>query len=62
MAMRAQNDVPALGEEEESVLSSPGGSTATGISGASSLGPKHRGNGGWCTPPRIFIEHQVWRV
>lgn len=61
VAMRAQAEAqvesPAPAEEE-SELSSPGASTATGLSGGSSFGIQMRGGGSWCTPPRIFIEHQ----
>lgn len=61
MAMRAQAEAqvePSLAEEE-SEISSPGASTTTGVSGGSSFGLQMRGGGSWCTPPRIFIEHQV---
>ena len=61
MAMRAQAEaqVEPVPAEEESELSSPGASTATGVSGGSSFKLQMRGGGSWCTPPRIFIEHQV---
>ena len=59
VAMRAQNEPPIFGEEEDSILSSPSVSTATGMSVSSSLGLHYRGGAGWCTPPRIFVEHQV---
>jgi hypothetical protein len=60
VAMRAQAEAQAEPlPEEESELSSPGASTTTGLSGGSSFGIQIRGGGSWCTPPRIFIEHQV---
>jgi hypothetical protein len=58
--MRAQAEAqaePLLKEDNE--LSSPGASTTTGLSEGSSFGIQIRGGGSWCTPPRIFIEHQV---
>ncbi|XP_024390062.1 protein S-acyltransferase 21 [Physcomitrium patens] len=61
VAMRAQAEAQAESitrAEEDSYLSSPGASTTTGISGASSIGIQIRGGGSWCTPPRIFVEHQ----
>lgn len=65
MAMRAQAEAQAESitrAEEDSYLSSPGASTTTGISGASSIGIQIRGGGSWCTPPRIFVEHQVSHI
>ncbi|KAG0593250.1 hypothetical protein KC19_1G315600 [Ceratodon purpureus] len=60
VAMRAQAEAQAepVVAEEESEMSSPGASTTTGVSGGSSFGLQMRGGGSWCTPPRIFIEHQ----
>lgn len=59
--MRATSEAPAgasVDEELPNVLYSPSvGSTTTGMSGASSLGLQYKG--GWCTPPRVFIDYQV---
>ncbi|KAJ7559699.1 hypothetical protein O6H91_04G097200 [Diphasiastrum complanatum] len=58
VAMRAQNE-PRPGSIEgdpQSVPLSPSNSTATGLSVSSSLGLQYRA--AWCTPPRIFEEHQ----
>jgi palmitoyltransferase len=53
---------PSLdGEEEQSIQqqSSPTNSAATGHSARSSLSRSlHYKGGAWCTPPRIFMEHQ----
>jgi len=59
MRAQAEAQVESPAPAEESELSSPGASTATGLSGGSSFGIQMRGGGSWCTPPRIFIEHQV---
>lgn len=57
VAMRAQNEPQGVPEgEQQSIPSSPTSSTATGWSGSSSLGLQYRG--AWCTPPRVFVEHQ----
>lgn len=57
VAMRAQNEVQGIADgEQQSMPSSPTSSTATGLSGSSSLGLQYRG--AWCTPPRVFVEHQ----
>lgn len=57
VAMRAQNEPQGLPEvDQQSAVTSPTSSTATGLSGASSLGLQYRG--AWCTPPRVFVEHQ----
>lgn len=57
VAMRAQNEPQGLPEVEQlSAVSSPTSSTATGLSGSSSLGLQYRG--AWCTPPRVFVDHQ----
>jgi hypothetical protein len=56
VAMRAQNESPTFGDGEQSMASSHSSSAATGMSGSSSVGLQYRG--GWCTPPRIFVEHQ----
>ncbi|KAK4769305.1 hypothetical protein SAY86_027455 [Trapa natans] len=60
VAMRTMSEAPAgpsVDEELPNVLYSPsGGSTTTGMSGASSLGLQYKG--GWCTPPRVFVDYQ----
>ncbi|KAJ7534100.1 hypothetical protein O6H91_13G080100 [Diphasiastrum complanatum] len=58
VAMRAQSE-PQGGSAEgdaQSVPSSPSSSTVTGFSGSSSVGLQYVG--AWCTPPRVFVEHQ----
>ena len=58
VAMRAQNEPQGTQEvEQQSAPSSPTSSTATGLSGSSSIGLQVRG--AWCTPPRVFVDHQV---
>lgn len=57
MAMRAQSELQGVPDGEgPSGSTSPTSSTATGLSGSSSLGLHHRG--AWCTPPRIFVDNQ----
>jgi len=58
VAMRSQSEPPGVSVEGDarSIPSSPSGSTATGLSGGSSLGLQYKG--AWCTPLRIFVEHQ----
>ncbi|KAL5987386.1 hypothetical protein ACLOJK_038552 [Asimina triloba] len=58
VAMRTQSEAPgpSVNEDPQSVPSSPTTSVATGMSGGSSLGLPHKG--AWCTPPRIFVDHQ----
>lgn len=57
VAMRAQSEPQGNPEaEQQSAPTSPTSSTATGWSGSSSLGLQYRG--AWCTPPRVFVEHQ----
>lgn len=58
IAMRAQGDIHAESADGDvpSVPSTPASSTATGLSGSSSMGLHIRG--AWCTPPKIFVEHQ----
>ena len=58
VAMRTQNeDQGAPHGEEQSMPSSPASSTATGLSISSSFRVQYRG--AWCTPPRVFVEHQA---
>ncbi|GAY32504.1 hypothetical protein CUMW_002700 [Citrus unshiu] len=59
VAMRAMSEAPAgasVDEELPNVLYSPSGSATTGVSGGSSLGLQYKG--GWCTPPRVFVDYQ----
>ncbi|KAK6919787.1 Palmitoyltransferase, DHHC domain [Dillenia turbinata] len=59
VAMRAMSEAPAgasVDEEQPNLLYSPSGSTATGLSGGSSLGLQYKG--AWCTPPRIFVDYE----
>lgn len=45
--------------EQQSLPSSPTSSAVTVISGRSSVGMSLQIKGAWCTPPRIFMDHQV---
>lgn len=64
VAMRTQSEPPGPsidGMDQQSLQSSPTGSAVTGMSGrSSSLGGLGLGlaKGAWCTPPRIFMDHQ----
>lgn len=61
VAMRTQSepDGPSFdGGEQQSLPSSPTSSAVTAISGRSSLGLGVQYKGAWCTPPRIFVDHQ----
>ncbi|KAL5975761.1 hypothetical protein ACLOJK_020088 [Asimina triloba] len=60
VAMRAMSEAPAGSVDDElnqNVLYSPTGSATTGVSGGSSLGLQYKG--AWCTPPRVFVDHQL---
>lgn len=65
VAMRAMNDADEqygnmgnLAEyADEQYANSPSGSTATGMSGGSSLSLHYKGV--LCTPPRVFVDYQV---
>ena len=61
--MRAQSEPPGPsvdgGDLHQSLPSSPTSSAVTAISGRSSLGMTLQYKGAWCTPPRIFMDHQV---
>ena len=48
----------AEGEGFNSLTSSPASSNATGVSGYSSAGALGLHRGVFCTPPRMFVEHQ----
>ncbi|KAE8656490.1 Protein S-acyltransferase 21 [Hibiscus syriacus] len=61
VAMRTQSEPPgqsADGEDQQTISSSPTSSALTAISGRSSLGRRLQYKGAWCTPPRIFMDHQ----
>ncbi|EXB56291.1 putative S-acyltransferase [Morus notabilis] len=61
VAMRAQSEPPGPsvdGGDHQSLPSSPTSSAVTAISGRSSLGMSLQFKGAWCTPPRIFMDHQ----
>ena len=61
VAMRAQSEPPGPsvdGGDLPSFPSSPTSSAVTAISG-SSVGKGLQYKGAWCTPPRIFMDHQV---
>ncbi|KAL6549172.1 hypothetical protein OROHE_009017 [Orobanche hederae] len=61
VAMRTQSEAPGPsvdGGEQQSLPSSPTSSAATAISGRSSAGKGLQYKGAWCTPPRIFMDHQ----
>ncbi|RAL50399.1 hypothetical protein DM860_016866 [Cuscuta australis] len=61
VAMRAQSEPPGPsidGGDEQSLPSSPTGSAVTAMSGRSSVGRGLPHKGAWCTPPRIFMDHQ----
>lgn len=62
VAMRTQSEPPGPsvdGGEQQSMPSSPTSSAVTAMSGRSSLGMSLQYKGAWCTPPRIFMDHQV---
>ncbi|KAG8377241.1 hypothetical protein BUALT_Bualt08G0007800 [Buddleja alternifolia] len=61
VAMRTQSEPPGPsvdGEDQQSLPSSPTSSAVTAISGRSSVGKGLQYKGAWCTPPRIFMDHQ----
>ncbi|XP_024973987.1 protein S-acyltransferase 21 [Cynara cardunculus var. scolymus] len=61
VAMRTQSEPPGPsldGMDQQSLQSSPTSSAVTAISGRSSLGLGLQYKGAWCTPPRIFMDHQ----
>ncbi|KAK3010628.1 hypothetical protein RJ639_012331 [Escallonia herrerae] len=62
VAMRTQSEPPGPsvdGGDQQSMQSSPTSSAVTAISGRSSLGMGLQYKGAWCTPPRIFMDHQI---
>ncbi|CAL0326950.1 unnamed protein product [Lupinus luteus] len=61
VAMRTLSEPPGPsvdGGEQHSLPSSPTSSAVTAISGRSSVGMSLQHKGAWCTPPRIFMDHQ----
>lgn len=61
VAMRTQSEPagPSIdGMDQQSLQSSPTSSAVTAMSGRSSLGLGLQYKGAWCTPPRIFMDHQ----
>lgn len=60
--MRTQSEAPgpSVGGDPQSIASSPTGSAVTAVSGRSSLGIGLQYRGAWCTPPRIFMDNQVF--
>ncbi|KAJ8635994.1 hypothetical protein MRB53_010261 [Persea americana] len=59
VAMRTMSEAPAgsIDDDNQNVIYSPSGSATTGFSGGSSLGLQYKG--AWCTPPRVFVDHQL---
>ncbi|XP_065881807.1 protein S-acyltransferase 21 [Euphorbia lathyris] len=61
VAMRTQSEPPGPsldGGDQQSLASSPTSSAVTAVSGRSSMGMTLQYKGAWCTPPRIFMDHQ----
>ncbi|KAL8514423.1 hypothetical protein ACS0TY_013510 [Phlomoides rotata] len=61
VAMRTQSEPPdpsVDGGDQHSMPSSPTSSAVTAMSGRSSVGMGIQYKGAWCTPPRIFMDHQ----
>ncbi|KAK7283469.1 hypothetical protein RIF29_13010 [Crotalaria pallida] len=61
VAMRTLSEPPGPsvdGGDQHSLPSSPTSSAVTAISGRSSVGMSLQHKGAWCTPPRIFMDHQ----
>lgn len=58
VAMKAMSEAPPASADEEGAnpLYSPTNSATTGLSIGSSLGLQYKGV--WCTPPRVFVDHQ----
>lgn len=62
VAMRTQSEPPGPsvdGGDQQSLQTSPTSSAVTAVSGRSSLGMNLQYKGAWCTPPRVFMDHQV---
>lgn len=63
IAMRTQSEPagPSVGGgDQQSLPSSPTSSAVTAVSGRSSVGMGLQYKGTWCTPPRIFMDQQVF--
>jgi hypothetical protein len=58
LAIRDQGRGFGEGDGLNSMMSSPASSTVTGVSGYSSSGALALQQGVFCTPPRMFVEHQ----
>ncbi|XP_031270182.1 protein S-acyltransferase 21 [Pistacia vera] len=61
VAMRTQSEPPGPsvdGGDQQSLQTSPTSSAVTAVSGRSSLGMSLQYKGAWCTPPRVFMDHQ----
>nr|TKS03132.1 hypothetical protein D5086_0000151290 [Populus alba] len=61
VAMRTQSEPPGPsvdGGEQQSLPTSPTSSAVTTVSRRSSIGMSLQYKGSWCTPPRIFMDHQ----
>ncbi|CAL0318957.1 unnamed protein product [Lupinus luteus] len=61
VAMRTLSEPPGTsvdGGEQHSLPSSPTSSAVTALSGRSSVGMSLQHKVAWCTPPRIFMDHQ----
>ncbi|KAK7310665.1 hypothetical protein RJT34_08301 [Clitoria ternatea] len=59
VTMRTLSEPPSVdGGEQQSLPSSPTSSAVTAISGRSSVGMGLQYKGAWCTPPRVFMDHQ----
>ncbi|CAL9768916.1 unnamed protein product [Musa acuminata subsp. burmannicoides] len=58
VAMRAMSEAPPASADEEvpNLLYSPTNSATTGLSVGSSISIQYKGV--WCTPPRVFVDHQ----
>lgn len=62
IAMRTQSEPPGPsvdGVDQQSLPSSPTNSAVTAVSGKSSVGMGLQHKSAWCTPPRIFMDHQM---
>lgn len=63
--MRSQSEPPGPsvdGGDQQSLPSSPASSAVTAMSGRSSVGVGLQYKGAWCTPPKIFMDHQVTTI
>ncbi|CAK9175763.1 unnamed protein product, partial [Ilex paraguariensis] len=58
VAMRTQSEAPGPSVDGGDLQSLPSSPTSSAMSGRSSLGMSLQYKGAWCTPPRIFMDHQ----